>query len=95
MVLADLVREISGRAHAKAAHAPRHLALRQAAQEVLEPRDHDLAALPRRILAALLGVDSGSGFDATVLEALTPDVVVLLDIVLLSVTREDAAASVH
>jgi len=77
------------------AHAPRALALQEAANAVLEPRQGDVAALQRRILAALLGIDGRGGFDAAVLDAMTPDVVVLLDIILISLTRDDALSALH
>ncbi len=92
-MLAKLLLEI--RRRASVMPAPRALALEEAAKAVLEPREGDAAALPRRILAALLGMDGRGGFDAAVLDAMTPDVVVLLDIILVSLTHDDVVTAVH
>ena len=92
-MLAQLLLEIHRRASVM--RAPRALALEEAANAVLEPRAGDAAALPRRILAALLGMDGRGGFDAAVLDAMTPDVVVLLDIILVSLTHDDVVTAVH
>lgn len=92
-MLAQLLLEIRRRASVMA--APRALALQEAASAVLEPREGDGAAMQRRILAALLGVDGRGGFDAAVLDALTLDVLVLLDIILVSLTHDDVVTAVH
>ena len=92
-MLARLLLEI--RKRASVMPAPRALALEEAANAVLEPREGDAAALQRRILAALLGMDGCGGFDAAVLDAMTLDVVVLLDIILISLTLDEVAAAVH
>ncbi len=92
-MLAQLLLEI--RRRASVMPAPRALALQEAANAVLEPREGDAAALSRRILAALLGMDGRGGFDAAVLDAMTPDVVVLLDIILVSLTHDDVVTAVH
>ena len=92
-MLAQLLLEI--RKRASVMPAPRTLALEEAANAVLEPREGDVAALQRRILAALLGVDGRGGFDAAVLDAMTLDIVVLLDIILISLTLDEVAAAVH
>jgi hypothetical protein len=94
-MLAQLVLEIRRRASAMGAGTPRALALHAAANEVLEPHEGDTAALPRRVLAALLGMEGGGGFDAAVLDAMTPNVIVLLDIILIALTRDQVAASIH
>lgn len=92
-MLAQLLLEI--RRRASVISAPQVLALEEAANVVLEPRAGDAAALQRRILAALLGIDGRGGFDAAVLDAMTPDVVVLLDLILVSLTHDDAVTAIH
>jgi hypothetical protein len=92
-MLARLLLEI--RKRASVMPAPRALALEEAANAVLEPREGDVAALQRRILAALLGMDGRGGFDAAALDAMTLDIVVLLDIILISLTLDEVAAAVH
>jgi hypothetical protein len=90
VTLARLVLEIRERAGTAGHHAPRALALEQAARAVLEPREGDSASLARRILAALLGFDGGPGFNAALLEAMTPDAILLLDTILAAISDLDA-----
>jgi hypothetical protein len=90
VTLARLVLEIRERAGAAGHHAPRTLALEQAARAVLEPREGDSASLARRILAALLGFDGGPGFNAALLDAMTPDAILLLDTILAAISDLDA-----
>ena len=92
-MLAKLLLEI--RRRASVMRAPHVLALQTAANAVLEPREGDTAAFERRILAALLGMDGRGGFDPAVLDAMTPDVVVLLDIILVSLTQDDVVTALH
>ena len=92
-MLAQLLLEI--RRRASVLPAPRARALEEAANVVLEPREGDAAALQRRILAALLDPGGRGGFDAAVLDAMTPDVVILLDIILISLTHDAAVTAVH
>ena len=92
-MLAQLLLEI--RRRASVISAPHALALEEAANAVLEPREGDAAALQRRILAALLGIDGRGGFDAATLNAMTPDVVILLDIILVSLTHDAVVTAVH
>jgi hypothetical protein len=96
VTLAHLVLEIRHRATAAGPEVPRAVALEQAACEVLEPREGEAPKLARRILAALLGVDRGAGFDVAVLDAMTPDAILLLDITLGQINhiaRRDARCS--
>jgi hypothetical protein len=92
-MLAQLLLEI--RRRASTMPAPHALALQEAANAVLKPRERDVAALQRRTLAALLGMDGRGGFDAAVLHAMTPNIVTLLDIILISLTLEDVVTAVH
>jgi hypothetical protein len=86
-MLARLVREIRARASDQ---APRALALEQAARVVLEPREGDGANLARRILGALLGLEGGQAFNAALLDAMTPDALLLLDTILAAIGEMDA-----
>jgi len=89
VTLARLLHEIHERAGSVADHAPRALALEQAARAVLEPREGDSANLARRILGALLGFEGGQGFNAAVLDAMTPDAILLLDVILAAIGEMD------
>jgi hypothetical protein len=104
MTFARLILEIRRRAASLPQQLPKPLAIEQAAREVLQ-----IAALgeeldtTRQILAALLGID-GEDFDPSALEALTPEVILRLDMLLEDLLqlgrREDAvralrAAVVH
>ena len=91
MTLAHLVLEIRHRAAAAGADVPRAVALEQAAREVLAPRDGEAPKLARRILAALLGIDRQAGFDVAVMDAMTPDAILLLDIILVQMSHIAAA----
>jgi hypothetical protein len=75
VTLARLIIEIRRRASATP-DIPRPMALEQAAREVLESTPRDV---PRRILDALLGIGEDDDFDATVLDALTPEAIMRLD----------------
>jgi len=87
VTLAHLVLEIRHRASAAGADVPCAVALEQAAREVLQLREGEVPKLARRILAALLGVDRGAGFDVAVLDAMTPDAILLLDIILVQINH--------
>jgi hypothetical protein len=91
VTLSRLLLEIRERAGTAGDHAPRALALEQAARAVLEPRAGDSANLARRILGALLGFEGGHGFNAAVLDAMTPDAIVLLDMILAAISDTDQA----
>lgn len=95
MTVARLVLEIRRRAATLPQQLPKPIAIEQAAREVL------LMATPgvevdqtRRLLAALLGVEHGGSFDATMLDALSPEVILRLDALiehLLQLGRRDEA----
>lgn len=90
MTLARLVHEILARAGTAGDRAPRALALEAAARAVLEPREGDSANLARRILGALLGFEGGQGFNAALLDAMTPDALLLLDTILVAIGEVQA-----
>jgi hypothetical protein len=74
---------------------PKPLAIEQAAREVLQVAapGEELDAT-RQILAAVLGIEDGGNFDAGVLDALTPEVILRLDALLedvLQLGRRDEA----
>jgi len=87
VTLAHLVLEIRHRANAAGRSLPRAVALEQAARAVLEPCDAEAPKLAHRILAALLGMESGEGFDVAVLDSITPDAILLLDIILVQIAE--------
>ncbi len=87
MTLGHLVLEILARAATAGGQTPGALALEQAARAVLELREGDDANLARRILGALLGLEGGQGFNPAVLDAMTPDAMLLLDTILAAVTE--------
>jgi hypothetical protein len=89
MMLARLVREILARAGTAGDQAPRALALEEAARAVLEPRAGDSGNLARRILGALLGFEDGQAFNAALLDAMTPEALLLLDTILAAVAEMD------
>ena len=95
MTLARLVLEIRERAGTAGHHAPRALALEQVARAVLEPREGDSSNLARRILRALLGFEGGPGFNAAVLDAMTPDAILLLDMLLAAISDMDPVGLVR
>ena len=86
MTLAELVLEIRLRAGAADAKVPRALALERAARRVLEPCGPEQSELTKRILATLLGIDRAGALDPALLDAMTPEVVLLLDIILDNLT---------
>jgi hypothetical protein len=82
MTFARLILEIRRRAAGLPQQLPT-LAIERAAREVLQVaapgEEHDTT---RYILAAVLGVEDGGNFDAGVLDALTPEVILRLDMLL-------------
>ena len=54
---------------------PRTSAIEQAASEVLK----DPGGPAERILAAIVGISEGEAFDVSILDALTPESIMLLD----------------
>ena len=95
MTLARLLLEIRRRAAGFPQDTPRPVAIERAARELLqaaepgEERDRT-----RQILAALLGIEGGGNFDASVLDSLTPEVILRLDMLLedlLQLRRRDEA----
>jgi signal transduction histidine kinase len=83
MTLAKLVLEIRRRAASFPQDLPQPMAIEQAAREVLQTAapGEELDA-SRQILAALLGIGAGEDFDAAMLDALTPEVILRLDALL-------------
>jgi hypothetical protein len=95
MTLARLILEIRRRAASLPQDLPRPMAIEQAAREILQAaaRGEELDA-SRQILAALFGVGAGEDFDAAMLDALTPEVILRLDMLLedlLQLGRRDEA----
>jgi hypothetical protein len=95
MTLADLLREIRQRANLVDANVPRAVALEAAALLVLEPCTHHGSELAKPILAALLGLHLRGGFNPALLDAMTPEVVLLLDVVLDGLTNKAVQGAVH
>jgi hypothetical protein len=82
MTFARLILEIRRRAASLSQDVPRPVAIEQAAREVLKmAAPGEELDTRRQILAALLGID-GEDFDADVLDALTPEVILRLDMLL-------------
>ncbi len=75
MTLASLVLEIRRRAAGMPQDVPRGSAIERAALEVLK----DPGGPVERILAALVGISQGEAFDLSILDALTPETIGLLD----------------
>jgi hypothetical protein len=93
MTFARLLLEIRRRAASRPNDLPRSMALEQAASEVLETAGGQREPAGK-IMAALLGIDGEQDFDAGVLDALTPETVVRLDLIadqMLELGRTDEA----
>jgi transcription elongation GreA/GreB family factor len=75
VTFAKLILEIRRRAAGMPQDAPRASAIEQAAREVLK----DPGGSAERVLAALVGIDEGQPFDVSILDALTPEAIALLD----------------
>lgn len=58
----------------------------------LDSFNGDSANLARRILGALLGFEGGQGFNAAALDAMTPDAILLLDVMLAAIGDMDATS---
>jgi hypothetical protein len=83
VTIARLLLEIRRRAAGLPHDLPKPLAIEQAAREVLgTARPGEEMDAVRRIMAALLGIEDGGAFDATLLDALTPQTVLRLDMML-------------
>jgi hypothetical protein len=80
MTFARLLLEIRRRAPSLPNDLPRSMALEQAAREVLETAGEQREPA-RKVMAALLGIGGEQDFDAAVLEALTPEAVLRLDLI--------------
>lgn len=95
MTFARLLLEIRRRAASLPQQLPKPIAIEQAAWELLQAaapgEERDRA---RQMLAALLGIDGGGDFDASVFDVLTPEVVLRLDMLvedLLQLGRREEA----
>lgn len=93
MTFARLLLEIRRRAAGLPNDLPRSTALEQAAREALEmagpQQEHS-----RKIMAALLGIGDDQEFDPAVLDSLTPEMVLRLDLIadqMLELGRTDDA----
>jgi hypothetical protein len=75
VTFAELVLEIRRRAAAMPQDVPRTSAIELAASEVLK----DPGGPAEQILAALVGISEGEAFDASIIDALTPETIMLLD----------------
>src|SRR4051812_1506834 len=75
MTFARLILEIRRRAAAMPQDVPRATAIEQVARELLKDR----GSPAERILAGLLGMDEGPGFDISILDAMTPETILRLD----------------
>ena len=75
MTFARLILEIRRRAAGMPQDVPRASAIEQAAREVLR----DPGGPAERVLAALVGIGEGEAFDVSILDALTPEAISLLD----------------
>ena len=83
MTVARLVLEIRRRAAGLPKQLPKPMAIEQAAREVLgTARPGEELDAAREIMGALVGVNAGEEFDATILDALTPEVILRLDMML-------------
>jgi hypothetical protein len=95
MTFARLILEIRRRAASLPQQLPRPLALEQAAREVLQTAaPGEELDTTRQILAAVLGIDGAGNFDADMLDAITPEVILRLDMLLedlLQLGRRDEA----
>jgi hypothetical protein len=80
MTFARLLLEIRRRAASLPNDLPRSTALEQAARDVLQPVGQQPEPA-RQIMAALLSIGAEQDFDATILDALTPEAVLRLDII--------------
>jgi hypothetical protein len=80
MTFARILLEIRRRAASLPNDLPRSTALERAAREVLEAAGQDREPA-RQIMAALLGIGAGEDFDPTMLDALTPEAVLRLDLI--------------
>jgi hypothetical protein len=95
VTIARLLLEIRRRAAGLPHDLPKPLTIEQAAREVLgtaQPGGELDAA--RQVMAALLGIEGDRGFDAAILDALTPETVLRLDMMLeelLQLGRRDEA----
>jgi hypothetical protein len=95
MTFARLILEIRRRAASLPQQLPKPLAIEQAAREVLQTAaPGEELDTTRQTLAALLGIEGSGDFDASVLDALTPEVILRLDMLLedlLQLGRRDEA----
>lgn len=80
MTFARLLLEIRRRAAGLPNDLPRSTALEQAAREVLETAGPQREPA-RKIMAALLGIGGEQDFDPGILDALTPETVLRLDMI--------------
>ncbi len=79
MTFASLLLEIRRRAASIPADVPRPAALEQAVRQVIDGQPAADAAT--RVLAALVGLRHDGGFDASILDSLTPETVLQLDLI--------------
>jgi hypothetical protein len=80
MTFARILLAIRRRAASLPNDLPRSTALEHAAREVLETAEQQREPA-RQIMAALLGIGGDENFDATMLDALTPEAVLRLDLI--------------
>jgi hypothetical protein len=95
MTFARLLLEIRRRAASLPNDLPRSMALKQAAREVLETAGPQ-GESARKIMAALLGIGGEQDFDPAVLDSLTPEMVLRLDLIadqMLELGRTDEAGA--
>jgi hypothetical protein len=93
VTFARLLLEIRRRAASLPNDLPRSTALEQAAREVLEMAGGEREPA-RKIMAALLGIGGQQDFDPCVLDLLTPEMVLRLDLIadqMLELGRTDEA----
>jgi hypothetical protein len=83
MTFARLILEIRRRVASLPQQLPKPMAIEQAAREVLQiAAPGEEIDTTRQVLAAVLGIDNGGKFDASVLGVLTPEVILRLDMLL-------------